>query len=253
MATPDELAFKAPYMSFQTYWNFLADLTSKPLPPKLDRSIMTNKSGTDQTAIMSALESFGFVDSGGTVLPDLVQFKEADPEARKSILRDQIEVFYDRVLEVSSANGTHQNLKEVFSEAYGVTGDTQRKAITFFLHAAREAGIPLSDHFPKTRAGSGSPGTPKSSKKSAPRKRSNGVKLDTPDHQPPPSRGQTHTIRLASGGSVTLTIDVDMFEIGDEDMAFTLGLVTSLREYKAAHSVLAGDASASTTAEGGAS
>ena len=63
--------------------------------------------------------------------------------------------YYPKQLEVSAQNGTEKLLLDSFEEAFGLTGDTRRKAATFFLHAARQAGIALSPHFPATRSGPG--------------------------------------------------------------------------------------------------
>ncbi|MEV5962570.1 DUF5343 domain-containing protein [Kribbella sp. NPDC051952] len=235
MTESSNVGFKPPYMSFQTFWNFLSELASKPLPPKLDRSIMTSKSGTDQNNIMSALEVFDFVDESGAVLPKLQGFVTADADERKAVLRSLLSRTYAPAFKVSDANGTPNDLKEVFRDAYDVSGDTQRKAITFFLHAAREAGFELSPHFPKTRSGSGAPGTPKV--KRAPARR----KSEKPRQQGPTdslvngnAAGHTQTVQLRSGGTITLSYDVNMFEVTDEDEQFVLGLIKSLRDYKSA-------------------
>lgn len=233
--TDETIDFKPPYMSFLTLWNFLAELSAKPLPPKLDRSIMSSKSGTDQNNLMSALEAFGFLDEGGVVLEDLQRFAAADADGRKEILRTLLEVYYAPALEVSNQNGTPNDLKAVFRDKFAISAsDTQRKSITFFLHAAREAGLELSPHFPKTRAGSGAPGAPKA-KKATPRKKAEATDPPDTSKRASTSGGHTQTVHLKSGGTVTLAYDVNMFDVTDDDEQFVLGLIKTLRTYKSAH------------------
>jgi hypothetical protein len=140
-------------------------------------------------------------------------------------------------LAVSAANGTPNDLTTAFIESYPSTngGETRRKAITFFLHAARQAGIPLSPHFPTTRVGSGSATGTRVRK--APKKKSMPQPEDVAQEQAveePASRtrGHSQTVTLRSGGAVTLSYDVNMFDVDDEDEQFVLQLIKSLRSYR---------------------
>jgi len=55
-------------------------------------------------------------------------------------------------------NATQQQLEETFREEYEINGSTVRKAIGFYLAAARFAKIELSPHFTAPRAGGATPG-----------------------------------------------------------------------------------------------
>lgn len=231
MDSPPQGVKARPWMSFQTFWNFLGELAEKPLPPKIDRSLMSTKSGTDQNNLTSTMQVFGLIDEEGRVQTELINFAIADAEGRKTMLSKWVQESYEAPLRVSAANGTHQDLINAFRDELGMTGaDTQRKAITFFQHAAQEAGIDLSPHFRKTRKGQGAPGTPK--KRTATRRKSKDEKDDPPP--PPAPKGHTQTVTLKSGGTVTLTYDVDLFAVDDDDEAFVLGLVKKLRRYPSA-------------------
>jgi len=155
--------FKPPYMSFQTFWNFIDELSKKPLPPRIDRSLMSSKSGTDQANLTLALQSFGLIDAESNVRPALTGLVLADEAGRKVMLADLVRAHYSGPLTVSEKNGTQADLAAAFRDDYPSIGsaDTRRKSVTFFLHAARTAGIEVSPHFPATRSGSGQPGTPK--------------------------------------------------------------------------------------------
>lgn len=221
-----------PWMSFQTFWTFLEELTAKPMPRKLDRSMMTTKSGTDQNNIMAAMQTFGLIDEGGGVLAELETFQAADPDARKQMLGRWIHGKYSAPLQVSEENGTPQDLHNVFRDEYGMTGaDTRRKAVTFFQHAAQHAGIELSPNFPKTRMGSGAPGAPRPKRTGTRKKKAAESNGGGTGSAPPASSGHSQTVELASGGTVTLTYDVNMFAVSETDEAFVLSLIRKLRKY----------------------
>ena len=247
MEPSDAEGMTPPWMSFQTFWKFLEDVASKPLPPKLDRSMMTSKSGTDQTNLITTMQTFGLIDEASRVQLVFESFQIADADGRKAMLGNWVHVQYGPALRVSAENGTHQDLTNVFRDELGMTGaDTRRKAITFFQHAAQHAGITLSPHFPKTRTGSGAPGTPKTKRTGARRKSKqdgNGVGSGgASDDKPPQTQGHTQTVTLKSGGTVTLAYDGNMFEVTDEDEAFVLSLINKLRNYPAGAAGSASDA-----------
>lgn len=226
--------FKPPYMSFLTFWNFLGDLAAKPLPRTLDRSIMTSKSGTDQNNLMAALATFGFIDTDGTVKPRLVEFAATNTEGRTAMLAELVYTYYAGPIAVSKQNGSPAALADSFRDTLGQNApDTRRKSITFFLHAAAAAGIELSPHFPKTRSGSGSPGTPKPRR--TPKRKANGDNDASPVNNTsatPNISGYSRTVELKSGGTVTLIYNVNMMTSDDKDELFVLDLVRKLRSYQ---------------------
>ncbi|EUA78511.1 hypothetical protein I541_2991 [Mycobacteroides abscessus] len=68
MAGVDEVSgFKPPYMAFQTFWRFIDELSGPGLPPVIDRSLMSSKSGTDQANLVTALRSFNLINDDNTV------------------------------------------------------------------------------------------------------------------------------------------------------------------------------------------
>jgi hypothetical protein len=67
--SPD--TFRPPYMSFQTFWRFIEELAGKPLPPAIDRSIMSTRSGSDKANLTQALSTFGLTGPDAKVLSPL--------------------------------------------------------------------------------------------------------------------------------------------------------------------------------------
>lgn len=229
-AAPDD--FRPPYLAFTTFWSFINELVAKPLPPRLDRSLMRSKSGSDQAALTAAMKSFGLIDSGQAVtgLRDLASRDEA---GRLTWLQEQVRVHYPAQMKVSDEHGTDQQLKESFKEAFGLdSADTTRKAMTFFLHAARTAHIETSANFPSTRSGSGAPGTPKPRRTTSRRR---------PPASPPTDKGgnasrlthsgDTYTLTMDSGPVVTMTVAFNVMEASIDDRDFIFEIVDKLRAY----------------------
>jgi hypothetical protein len=228
MDEPNGEGFKPPHLSFQTFWGFLEELTSKPLPPVIDRSLLSSKSGTDQAGLLSALKGFEFISADLKTEPLLIAFAESDADERKEVLGNLLREHYPLQFEVSAQNGTEKQLLDSFEAAFGRTGHTRRKAATFFLHAARTAGLSLSVHFPTTRSGSGPSATP--------RKRAVRRRTDTNDTiitQTPIQQGDTYKVTLAAGGTVTLTVSVSHFALSKNrsDRDFVNGLIDKLTDY----------------------
>lgn len=134
----------APYPSFKT---FVTTLKEHVIPNRIDRSLLKNTSGTIQNQVMSAFKFFDLIDADGRptdALRGLVEAIGTDdwPNALGGILRASYPDIFDVTLEKASS----QEFNDKFRATYQAEGDTFRKATTFFLKAAREAGIPLSPY-----------------------------------------------------------------------------------------------------------
>lgn len=231
--------FRPPYMSFQTFWKFIEDLSARPLPPQIDRSIMSQKSGTDQANLMAALTGFGLIGPDQRVEPGLRDLAVSDEETRRERLATLIRIYYPTQVAVAEQNGTEQQLHQSFKDAFSLeSADTRRKAVTFYLHAARTAGMTLSVHFPNTRSGSGGPGTPRP--KRATRRRAAATSTDGAagasgahrrDGQAP-AGGDTYTVTLASGGTVSVAVSVNLFDLTTDDRSFVIDLIDRFKGYR---------------------
>lgn len=225
-------AIKPPWFPFQTFWGFITGLSEKPLPPQIDRSMMGTKSGSDQMNLFSTLKFFSLIDENNSVEPKLKELVAATPDSRKLILMSMLRDNYAAQFEVSDQNGTEKQLLDSF-EPTGYGNDTRRKAMTFFLHAAREAGLTLSPHFPATRMGSGRSNPPrvsrirkKSSQLSGGGTPSSGAKVHKTG-----GAGEPFVLNLNSGGQVTVAVSVDLWTLDDHDRDFVIELVDKIRGY----------------------
>src|ERR1700736_5243259 len=234
MDSSQEEAFKPPYGSFRTFWAFVASLREKPLPPRIDRSMLDSKSGTDQLAILSALKAFVLVaGEDQRVRPSLPALVKADAEGRKPLLAEMLHRWYPRQIAISDEHGTEKMLLESFEKDFDLTGDTRRKAATWFLHAAHESGVPMSSHFPKLRPGQGGASPPRPRR--VPKKKSSpNLPAASGDVKNTGAGGDDYTVKLQAGGTVTLRVNVGHFALSrhKQDREFVQGLIDALTAYE---------------------
>jgi hypothetical protein len=137
--------FKPPYGSFTTLNNLFDRMTDEGgVPARVDRSYLSNLPGSVIATTTHALKQLDLADDGLRPLPTLVEIIE-QPKLRKSILAGIIRDKYAAQLALGSRATTAQ-LEMSFREL-GIHGSTTRKAIAFFLAAARYADVPVSPHF----------------------------------------------------------------------------------------------------------
>ena len=193
--------------------------------------MMHGKSGTDQNTITSALKFFGLLGEGddpnavNDTLKKLVSATE--PEANK-LLGELVRSRYPGQLKVSAENGTENQLHESFEADWGLTGETRRKAATFFLHAAKQAEIGVSPNFPKARANQGRTGRKSSTRK----KNSSGGDGRSLNSDEGGTEGNTYTLTMKSG-TVKVTVDVDFMMLMSDgtEREFVMDLVDSLKDF----------------------
>lgn len=233
MAESDETKVTPPYGSFGTFWNYVTGLKAETLPPQLDRSMMRGKSGSDQAVINMGLKFFGLVDphNNNAVLDRLKELVAADEAGRKAILAEMVRTHYPAQIEVSDSLGTEKLLHESVEKSFDLTGETRRKAATFFLHAAAMADITVSPNFPKARAGQGRSTNGVSKKATGTRKRSSVEATKTKNE----AGGDTYTISLASGGTVKLIVNADLMALlrHDVDRTLVTDLIEKMEGYEA--------------------
>ena len=144
-----------PYVPYRTFTNFLENLKHIGVPQVIDRSIAPFKSmsGALQGQVRLALEYLHLINEDGETTEGLKHLVNTEEVVeREQALKDVLIPAYSFIFEngLNLENATHRQLEERFKQE-GATGDTPRKCIAFFLHAARGAGIKLSQHFKKVR------------------------------------------------------------------------------------------------------
>ena len=214
----------APYLPFKTFLGALEAL-NHGVPPMIDRSIWRTQPGGVQGQIMGALRFFNLIDDLNKPtenLRRLIEKKDHRPQAIRALL----EWSYSELIKGDLTRMTAKMLEDGM-EQYGVSGETKKKAVTFFLQAARYGDLPLSPYLQaQIRA---TPGTRR-------RRRKDGEELleaDTPVAGGGPTQliGQSETVELKSGGSVTITISINPFSLEQSDRSFVFDLIDKLKGY----------------------
>jgi len=131
-----------PYIPFATFLTFLEELKTNGMPPQIDGSVLRRFSGGTQGQLKSGLRALGLMEgTKPTVALEFLVSKyktdDFDP-----LLGELLKASYPYVFKLDLMTATPQ----MFADAFKVTGakeDVARKCRTFFLHAAKQAGIPL--------------------------------------------------------------------------------------------------------------
>ena len=133
-----------PYIPFQTFLTFLKQLKTDGLPPQIDKSVLSKFSGGTQNQLKVALKSTGLMDESRptddlATLVNAYETPDFEPQLKKLLERTYPYVF---AIDLMTATPT------MFADAFKATGakeDVSRKCRSFFLHAAKRAGVPLGN------------------------------------------------------------------------------------------------------------
>lgn len=148
---------KPPYVSFKTFLIFLEWLNEEgiSLPSRIDRSFWGRRLlGSSGIQLIGGLRFLGLIDDDNKpqpILEEMVGDKKLTREKRKSILRECLLLSYaDALTGLDLERITEAQLRESFS-TYSLTGETLRKALAFFIHAALYCNIPLSPYITRKK------------------------------------------------------------------------------------------------------
>lgn len=133
-----------PYIPFATLLTFLGELKTNGLPPQIDSSVLRRFSGGTQNQLKVALRYLGLMDGAKPTqkLADLVDAYETP--TFDALLYALLQESYPFVFALDLMTAT----PTMFADAFKGTGakeDVSRKCRTFFLHAAKKAGVPLGN------------------------------------------------------------------------------------------------------------
>ena len=205
----------APYLPWRTFLNSL-DVFSQAVPPKIYRSVW-RQSGLMQGLIMGAYRFMGLLDADDKPTGILVVL--VSPETRQAAMSDVLKSSYAAIFTHDLASMTIDTLNEEI-EKYNVSGGTKKKAVTFFLQAAKYAGLPLSP-FIQVRSTTGT----------RRRRMRNGEEGEEDPGGIASRTGSEKVVELASGGTVTLRVSVDLLSLTEFDRRFVFELVDTMNNY----------------------
>src|SRR5262249_19519153 len=156
------------------------------IPPRIHRTLW-RQSGLIQGQLMGAYRFFGLIDEDDKPTAALEKFMKAPIELRPTVMSEMLKASYPEIMGHDLTTTTIPILHELI-EKYNVGGATKKKAVTFFLQAAKYANVPLSN-FIQTRS-------------SGPRRRRvrNGEEVQDESPANPKPVGTEKRVELNSGG-----------------------------------------------------
>jgi hypothetical protein len=199
---------------FKTFLTAL-DALEAALPNQLDRSVWPSYSGAIQGQLLGAFRFLGLMDEGNCPTPALRELV-SKRESRRELLGALVERHYKTLVALDLARTSPRQLDETMRQ-YGLTGATHKKAMSFFLQAAHFAGLPLSVLL-KAKTRTAAFGRRRSAPAAAP--------------EPDKAAALSKTVRLRTGGTLTVTASLDLFAIGAEDRKLVFDLIDRLQEYE---------------------
>ncbi len=236
-----------PYVAFKTLLGAIEQLQTHGTPPnKIDRTVFPSYSGAVTSQLISALRFLKLIDGHDSPTQTL-ETLVLEKDNLKANVRKMIESSYPDIMALDLARMPPSQLDEVLGgENYAVTGETKTKAKTFLLKAAEYAGIPVSPLLTKiTRKPKGS------NPKKATVVKTNGqpqTNADTlPERKPvePPTQdGSTTTVQLKDGGSLTLSLAVNVLKLRGADREFVFRIIDKIEEYEKGKTQMADDSKA---------
>lgn len=133
-----------PYIPFPTFETLLKQLKQDGLPPQIDKSVLAKFAGGTQSQLKVALRAMGLMEDNRPT-DDLALLVEAlDTPDFEPLLKSLLERTYPYVFALDLMTATPTMFAEAF-KATGAKEDVSRKCRTFFLHAAKRAGVPLGN------------------------------------------------------------------------------------------------------------
>lgn len=233
-----------PYISFQTFLTAIERL-EPGLPMQLDRSVWPSFAGSVQAQVLSTFKYLGLIDDNGKVqdaLRDLVHKKDH----RKDLIKQLLTRCYPEIMQHGLSQLTPKNLDELIRK-YGSTDVTHERAVRFFTNAYKYSGETLPPSFtqrtrskkrqsvaqPRRRQGAETIQTIQDdSSNDQGTDASESAASSTGTEQGSPNPAEIKSIRLRSGGTLTIALNANVFVLSKEDRSFVFSLVDQLLEYE---------------------
>lgn len=141
-----------PYIAFRTLLTLLGEFKHNGLPPRIDRSVLSRFAGGLQGQIMLALRSLGLMDGENKPTQRLAHLVEDyETPQFKPRLKVILEEVYPYVFKLDLMTATPSMFSEAFKNNIDAKEEVLRKVRTFFLHAAREVGVPIGPRIEKAK------------------------------------------------------------------------------------------------------
>ncbi len=152
----DEIGSEAksspPYIAFSTLKTLTSNLKAHGLPPRIDKSIMSNFSGAVAGQLMTALRFLALIDANEAPTSRFKLLIDSyDTADWPKQLRAVLENAYPEIFKIDLATASPKLLYDTFQASYAGAGETVRKTVTFFLNAATDAQVSVSPYILKNK------------------------------------------------------------------------------------------------------
>ena len=136
--------------------------------------------------MMTALKALGLTDATGRPQRELERLVLAEGRERREAFRDMLRRSYGPVFELDLTRATRAQFHEAFRR-FGARDGVLAKCEAFFIQAARDAGIELSQYITAGRHDDRRPSAPRASRASGQTERTTPTGEVTPPGQAHPS------------------------------------------------------------------
>jgi hypothetical protein len=227
----DERKPLPPYPPYRTFLTFLDHLRAIGVPSHIDKSVMTSLSGGMQSWLKASLRYMKLIDANDVPTPRLVKLVDSEGEERKALLLELFKSSYGFLDgKVDLKNTTPQKLRSAIVDL-GAQGETVEKIMAFMIAMAKDANVPLS-----TLLTQRAPSVRKPRAKTTPKKEPDYVPED--DEEDIPTTTAMKSITLPkSGGIVTLSGDINLFELVGAERDLVFKLIDTMREFEEKHAM----------------
>ena len=213
----------APYPAFQTLKTLIKPFKEHGAPPsKIDRSVLNSFSGQVGSQVLTMLKFLRLTDDDGRPtgsLESLIKAFDTDawPTALEKVVREAYAPLLKTNLEAASPN----EFNDAFRRCYPAAEEVSRKSKTFFLNAAREAGIKISPYIMKNKKPRSAP-----TKKRVVKSKDSSAAVKKPREQDPKNDDQVVTNKLPS------EILLGLFDPGTMDGTTQDAIWTLIKHFK---------------------
>jgi len=216
----------AVYVSWKTFQNSIDQLSKAELTNVIDKTVFPGMAFSVQNQLFTGMRFLGLIDDKNKPTADLEALTTEDEAARKHKLKEILQRRYPELFALNLKKTTPDELDKKMAESYGVKGDTCYKAVRFFVGAANYVGVEMSPLIGGKKA-NGS-GRVAGAKKRGARKQGTGSDSNTDQTN---NNGTSKTVRLQSGGTLTMSATLDLFRLNSDDRKFVFELIDKLDAY----------------------
>ncbi|MCH2305523.1 MAG: hypothetical protein MK334_01190 [SAR202 cluster bacterium] len=223
-----------PYISFNTFKTLLYWLEKEGVPLRIDRSFWKEKfSGANGSKLMGSLRFLGLLDGDKPTKELEILVSSSLGDERSQIFVNILTKSYRNIPFEELARATPNMIKEWF-RVYPIDGHTLRKATTFFINAAREAQIPMSNSIIKMTKSRRINSQQQIKSLNAASEEIATINKRTPavnKLQDSETLRNSTTIPLSNGGTVVVDVAVNLFSLSEEDRSFVFSIVDLAKSY----------------------